>query len=99
MSCSRRRFLLPSLIKPFEASIIKMALASRGMFLIEHEDAGGDAGAVKQVGRQPDDPFQIPGTNKPFADGPLRRHETGHRGVECRPPLPALFIERMMCSR
>ncbi len=31
------------------------AFAGGGVFLVEHDDAGGDAGAVEQVGRQADD--------------------------------------------
>ena len=35
------------------------ALAAGGVFLVQHDDAGGDAGAVEQVGRQADDALDI----------------------------------------
>ena len=72
MSCSRRRFLLPSLMKPLEASIMNMPLRGRGILLVEHQDAGGDAGAEKEVGRQADDALEIARANElPADDGPI----------------------------
>ena len=47
------------------------AAAGRGVFLVEDEDAGGDAGAVKEIGRQADDAFQDAGANELFADDAL----------------------------
>ena len=35
------------------------AFAGGGILLIEHQDAGGDASAVEEVGRQADDALQI----------------------------------------
>ncbi len=35
------------------------AFARAGVFLVQHNDAGGDAGAKKQVGRQRDDALDI----------------------------------------
>jgi len=35
------------------------ALAGWRVFLVQHQDARGDAGAVEQVGRQADDAFQV----------------------------------------
>ena len=35
------------------------ALAGMGVFLVEHEDAGGDARAVKEIGRQADDALDV----------------------------------------
>jgi hypothetical protein len=34
------------------------ALAGGGVLLVEHDDAGGDAGAVEEVGRQADDALE-----------------------------------------
>ena len=39
------------------------AAAARGVFLVEDDDTGWDAGAVEQVGRQADDALDVP-----FAD-------------------------------
>ena len=47
---------------------MKMPLRAYGVFLVEHEDAGGNAGAVKQIGRQADDAFQDPRANELLAD-------------------------------
>ena len=35
------------------------ALAGVGVFLVEHDDAGGNAGAVEEVGRQADDALDV----------------------------------------
>ena len=47
------------------------ALAGGGVFLVEHEDAGGDAGAVKEVGRQADDALEVAGADELLADDGL----------------------------
>ena len=47
------------------------ALAGGGIFLVEYQDAGGDAGAVKEVGGQTDDSFEVAGTNELGADDRL----------------------------
>ena len=44
------------------------ALAGGGVFLVEHDDAGGDAGAVKQVGRQADDALDVAAADDVLAD-------------------------------
>jgi hypothetical protein len=38
---------------------MKMPLRAAGVFLVEHEDAGGDAGAVEEIGRQADDALEV----------------------------------------
>ena len=38
---------------------MKMPLRARGALLVEHDDAGGDAGAVEEVGRQADDALDV----------------------------------------
>src|SRR5271157_2112041 len=59
MSCSRRRFLFPSLMKPLLASMMKVPLRLWTPFFIDNHDAGGDAGAIEEVGRQANDAFDI----------------------------------------
>ena len=44
------------------------ALAGGGVLLVEHHDAGGDAGAVEEVGGQADDALEIAGANELLAD-------------------------------
>ncbi len=39
-------------------------LAGVGIFLVDQDDAGRDAGAVEQVGGQADDPLDIPLANE-----------------------------------
>ena len=68
MSWARRRFLLPSLMKPLLASIMKMPLRACGVLLVEHDDAGRDAGAVEQVGRQADDALDVAALDDVAAD-------------------------------
>ena len=48
------------------------ALAGGGVFLVEHKDAGGDAGAVKEIGGQTDDGFQVTRADELLADDGLR---------------------------
>src|SRR5213593_3030593 len=48
------------------------ALAAGGVLLVEHHDAGGNAGAVEEVGGQADDALEIPGADEPLADRGLR---------------------------
>ena len=47
------------------------ALAGVGVFLVQHEDAGGDAGAVEEVGRQADDALDVAAPDDLPADGGL----------------------------
>ena len=68
MSWARRRFLLPSLMKPLEASIMKMPLRACGVLLVEHDDAGGNAGAVEEVRRQADDALDVAAPDDLAAD-------------------------------
>jgi len=42
--------------------------AGGGVFLVEHNDAGGNAGAVEQVGRQADDAFDLTAADDFAAD-------------------------------
>ncbi len=39
-----------------------------GVLLVEHDDAGGDAGAVEEVGGQADDALEIAGADELLAD-------------------------------
>ena len=48
------------------------ALAGGGVFLVEHQDAGGDARAVKEIGRQTDDRLQVTRADELLADDGLR---------------------------
>ena len=47
------------------------ALAGVRAFLVEHDDAGGDAGAVKEVRRQADDALDVAALDEVAADGGL----------------------------
>ena len=44
------------------------ALAAGGVLLVEHKDAGGDTGAVEEVGGQADDALEIAGADELLAD-------------------------------
>ena len=44
------------------------ALAGGGVLLVEHHDAGGDAGAVEEVGGQADDALEVAGADELLAD-------------------------------
>jgi hypothetical protein len=46
-------------------------LAGGGVFLVEYEDASGDAGAVKEVGREADDTLEIAGVDELLLDDGL----------------------------
>ena len=59
MSCSRRRFFGPSLRKPLRGVDHEDALAGGGALLVEHDDAGRDAGAVEEVRGQADDALDV----------------------------------------
>ncbi len=76
------------------------ALAGGGVLLVEHDDAGGDAGAVEEVGRQADDALDVAARGR-SAGGWRPRHCRGRarRAAGCTAPLPVLFSERRMCSR
>jgi len=47
------------------------ASAGGGMLLVEHQDAGRDAGAIEQVGRQADDALDVAAADDILADGCL----------------------------
>ena len=47
------------------------ALAGGGVLLVEHDDAGGDAGAVEEVGGQADDALEVAGADELLADDGL----------------------------
>ncbi len=47
------------------------ALAGMGVFLVEHQDAGRDARAVKEIGRQADDALDVAALDDLAADGGL----------------------------
>jgi hypothetical protein len=47
-------------------------VAGGGVLLVDHHDAGGDAGAVEQVGRQPDDSADQPALHQVGTDRGLR---------------------------
>ena len=47
------------------------ALAGGGVFLVEHKDAGGDAGAVKEIGGQANDGLQVTRADELLADDGL----------------------------
>ena len=51
MSCSRRRFLLPSFLAAAGVNH-KDAGSAFGVFLINDDDAGGDASTIEEVGGQ-----------------------------------------------
>ena len=44
------------------------ALARLGVLLVDHDDAGGDAGAVEQIGRQADDALDVALAHQGAAD-------------------------------
>ncbi len=62
----------PVLREPFRRVDHEDRLARRGVALVEHDDAGGNAGAVEQVGRETDDPLEIAVPDKVAADRALR---------------------------
>ena len=57
------------------------ALADGGVVLVEHENAGGNAGAVEEIGRQADDALEKAGANELGADHGLgataKQHAVG----------------------
>ena len=99
MSWSRRRFLLPSLRKPLRGVDHEDALAGVGVVLVQHDDAGGDAGAVKQVRRQADDALDVARADDLAADGGLGPAAEEDAVRQDTAPLPVLFREARMCSR
>ena len=54
------------------------ALAGGGVLLVEHHDAGGDAGAVEQVGGQADDALEDAGADELSADDAFRAAAEEH---------------------
>ena len=97
---ARRRFLLPSLMKPLEASIMKMPLRACGVLLVEHDDAGGDAGAVEEVRRQADDALDVAAPDDlacGCAASALPRNSTPCGRMTA--PLPVLLRDVRMWSR
>ncbi len=47
------------------------ALAGGGVFLVEHDDAGRDAGAVEEIGGQADDALEVAASGRVAADDGL----------------------------
>jgi hypothetical protein len=47
------------------------ARAGGSVLLVEHDDAGGDAGTIKQVGREADDGFEVTRADQLLADNGL----------------------------
>ena len=70
-----------------------------GVVLVEHDDAGGDAGAVKEVGRQADDALDGAPADDLAADGRLGPAPEEDAVRENHAPLPVLFRQARMCSR
>ena len=79
---------------------MKMPLRACGVLLVEHDDAGGDAGAVEEVGRQADDALDVAALHD-LACGcrPRRRRGTARRAGRITAPLPVLLSDVRMCSR
>ena len=50
---------------------MKMPLRAVGVLLVEHDDAGRDAGAVKEVRRQADDALEVAALDELLADDGL----------------------------
>ena len=71
MSCSRRRFFVAVLHEALGGIDHEDAFAGGGVFLVEHEDAGRNAGAVKEVGGQADDGLEVAGADELLADDGL----------------------------
>ena len=82
MSRGRRRFFGPSFSKPLDASIMKMPRAAGGFLLVEHDEAGGDAGAVEEVRGQADDRLDVAALDQGLANRGLgvasEQHAVGH---------------------
>ncbi len=55
-------------MKPVAGIDHEDALAGLGVLLVDHDDAGRDAGAVEQVGRQADDALDVALANQVAAD-------------------------------
>jgi hypothetical protein len=69
-----RRFLLPSLVLvailavAFAGVDHEDAFSGVGFFLVDDDDAGGDAGAVEEVGGQAYDAFDVASADQIAAD-------------------------------
>ena len=68
MSCSRRRFFGPSFDEALGGVDHEDALAGGGVLLVEHDDAGRNAGAVKEIRGQADDALEVAGADELLAD-------------------------------
>ena len=55
-------------MKPLLASIMKMPVRACGVLLVDDDDAGGDAGAVEEVGGQADDALDEAALDEVAAD-------------------------------
>ena len=67
------------------------ALAGGGVFLVEHDDAGGDARAEEEIGRQTDDAFDVTTLNEVAANRrPRRCRETGRHAEGCMRLCPSV---------
>ena len=71
MSCGRRRFLVTVLHEALGRIDHEDTGAAGGVLLVEHHDAGRDAGAVEEVGRQADDALDIAALQQCLTDGRL----------------------------
>ena len=54
------------------------ALARGGVFLVQHDDAGRDAGAVKEIRRQADDALDVAALHQLAPDGCFRTATEKH---------------------
>ena len=77
----------------------KDALAGLGVLLVYDHDAGGDAGAVEEVGGQADDALDVALAHEGAADVGLSVAAKQHACGRMQAPLPVLLRERTMCSR
>jgi hypothetical protein len=91
MSCSRRRFLAV-LDEALGGVDHEDALAGGGVLLVQHQDAGGDAGAVEQVGRQADDALEDARAHQLLADHRLGIAAEQHAVRQDAGALPVLFM-------
>jgi hypothetical protein len=95
---ARRRFLLPSFTKPLTGVDHEDARAGRGRVPCQHHDAGGDAGAVEQVGRQADDALDVALPQSFSRMVGLGIAAEQHAVGQITAPLPVLLSEASGCG-
>ena len=79
---------------------MKMPLRACGVFFVEHDDAGGDAGAVKEVRRQADDALDDAALDEVSCGWqPQRCRGTKRRAAGCTRLYRLGLRNRRMCSR